>query len=254
LSIVLTFAAAVFQKYPFRERVIIFLVPCILVFVMQGVAFLAARTKKFSPAVFTLLVIFLFFNPVRQTIKGFGTSPCKQDIRAMMEFFNENYQQEDALFLDAVAQTSSWYYGDLLGFNKRFSKILSFNDPRDGRVSLNEIGKFHVGYKTVNGIDLLIYRHEYNVYNAKGVFRGARIRRDDAKKDYYYILENIPHVEPINGKRVWLMFGNTEFEKMADIAQSSFDKKFLLIKTFEGKGVKALLYDTRIRAKINPTP
>ncbi|MDP8266495.1 MAG: glycosyltransferase family 39 protein [Candidatus Aceula meridiana] len=252
LPVVLAFMAAVFQKYPFRERVILFLVPCVLIFVVQGVAFFVAKTKKFSLLVFAVFVVFLFFNPVRQAIKGFSLSPCKQDLRAMMEFFNENYQPEDAIFLDSVAQTSSWYYGDLLGFNKRFPETLSFKDPRDGRVSLHEIGKFHIGYKTIRGIDLLIYRQEFNVYNTNGDFRGARVRRGNSGKDYYYILENIPHIEPIKGKRVWLMFGDSEFEKMADIAKSSFDKKFFLLKVFEGKGAKALLYDTRVERK-NPT-
>jgi len=108
--------------YPFKGRVILFIVPFILLFIGEGVVFLYENTRNYSGVVGILLVGLLFYGPLTtaasHTAKktGYAIMP-HEDTRSVMKYVKEHRKQGDVLYLYHFSTYPFKYYAERYGFS-----------------------------------------------------------------------------------------------------------------------------------------
>jgi len=118
---VVLFASAL-HLYPFKGRMIIFIVPSILLFIGEGVVFLYENTRNYSGVVGILLIGLLFYGPLTtaasRTINktGYGIMP-NEDTKSVMKYLKKNRKQDDVLYLYSFSTYPFRYYSERYGFS-----------------------------------------------------------------------------------------------------------------------------------------
>ena len=115
--------ASAFRLYPFSGRTIIFLVPFMLLFIGEGVAFLCGNiSNHYRQIVWITVIGLLFCGPLAgafthaKSKKGFDIRPY-EDIKPVMKFLEEHKKQGDLLYIYPPAECPFMYYSERYGFN-----------------------------------------------------------------------------------------------------------------------------------------
>jgi hypothetical protein len=111
LPILFTLLAAFLGKYPFADRLILFVIPLLIIPTAEGTVQL---TKLLSLGQYRLASLFLvgilLFYPLVTTI-GFLTHPkLKEEIRPVMEHVRDNWQEGDFIYVYYGAKRAFAYY------------------------------------------------------------------------------------------------------------------------------------------------
>jgi hypothetical protein len=121
------------RKYPLLERLLLFLVPAIVLLITKGIDAMARKSALAA----TVLVGVLLFHPVVHSITQ---PPLHEDIKPVLGYIREHWQDGDAIFLDRLARHSFHYYAARYGFEE-------FDLLRGGhkrRSKVEDVGKrFH---------------------------------------------------------------------------------------------------------------
>jgi len=103
-------AAAALHKYPFRGRLILFLTPFFLLVISEGVYFFYEKTKEQSKAIIVIIVIFLFTYPVSWAAYHVKKPIAREDIKPVLRYIKDNWQDGDVLYVHFYAQYAFDYY------------------------------------------------------------------------------------------------------------------------------------------------
>ncbi len=109
IPILLVLVASVFRKYPFSGRVLVFLVPIVLLFIAEGITFIIEKKRK-DYILAMLLVVLVFFYPIKNGLYYLRHPHVREDIRPVMLYLKERQQEGDSLYLNASARYAYWYY------------------------------------------------------------------------------------------------------------------------------------------------
>ncbi len=243
-TILITFLAAMVQKYPFRGRLLLFLFPGVLLLVVQGVLAIARGSRKeFSLGFMILFCLLLFAGPLTQTLRGFLKDYCREDNREAMSFIREHVRRGDFVLLNSAAQFPFWYYGGQRGLAQFFEETWAGMEQGVARKGV-KIAKFWEGLKVSQGKQFTFFRYEYNLYDKDYHYVKSLIRSDLTEKDIYFLFEDLPFAYPVEGERLWLVLGNPspDFER---IATGSLGLRFPKLMECKRKGVSVYLYQTR---------
>lgn len=118
---VVTILASYLHKYPFRNRLIVFLTPYALVIVAEGIALLLRRWRKGPRAMGLLslsLALLLLLQPLGQTL-AWVVKPERShfdDVRPAMEYVNQHWQPGDKLYVFRWAKLQFDYYQPRFSF------------------------------------------------------------------------------------------------------------------------------------------
>lgn len=140
-------AASALHKYPFSDRLILFLVPALLLLVGAGTAYLYERVGPRSAGAVVLICLVLV--PYALRVGTYLREPVMVcDVRPALEHYAQHRQPGDALYVYRFAFAAVKYYGPKLGISDReliwgaesshpdtFSRILELDKVRGkGRV------------------------------------------------------------------------------------------------------------------------
>lgn len=112
---VVTLIAAYLHKYPFRDRLILFLTPYALIVLAEGIAWLIAQRHR-RPRVLRLLgavlAISLLVLPLGQTLPQLVRPELAHfdDLRPAIAHIHKNWQSEDKLYVFPESQLQFQYY------------------------------------------------------------------------------------------------------------------------------------------------
>lgn len=108
--IVITLLAAAIHRYPFRGRLILFIVPFILLIIAEGVVHILNKVENKSAMTGTIVLVLLFFQPLSSatyhTIKPFS----RGEIIPVLNDIKEKWQDGDVLYVHWYAQYAFEYY------------------------------------------------------------------------------------------------------------------------------------------------
>ncbi|MFA6378177.1 MAG: glycosyltransferase family 39 protein [Candidatus Omnitrophota bacterium] len=243
-SIFVTLLAAIFHKYPFRGRLLLFLFPAVLIFIIEGMLWVSRKApKRFFAALLVALSVLLLFNPFLRTVQGFTKDYCRQENREAMSFLKENYRKGDFLLLNSAAQFSLWYYGSRFGIPKLFEETWAGMERGILKKGV-KVARFWEGMKTVKGKKCLLFRYEYILYDNDGQYRKTLARAEMSNADLYILAEGVPFSYPVEGRRLWLVLGDpsSDFER---IATWSLGLRFPQVFQFKRKGISIYLYQAK---------
>jgi hypothetical protein len=117
-----TLFVSAFHLYPFKGRLLLFLVPSMLLFIGEGVAFLGENTKRYSPVVWIILIGLLFYGPlssatahmIKKTV--YAIQP-NEDTKSVMKYIQEHRIKSDVLYLYLHSVIPFKYYSERYGFS-----------------------------------------------------------------------------------------------------------------------------------------
>ena len=118
LPISLVLLASGFHLYPFKGRMILFLVPILLLFIAEGVEQIRDKTKHNSPLIGIAFICILFLAPSLSASKLLIKPRTLEEIKPVINYIRENKQNDDVLFL---------YYGAIPAY-KYYSKIFNIDN------------------------------------------------------------------------------------------------------------------------------
>jgi hypothetical protein len=243
-SILVALLAAILHKYPFRGRLLLFLFPGVLIFVVQGLLVISRKVlKDFSVGIVILFCCLLFVDPFFKTVQGFSKDYCREENREAISFVNAHYQKGDFVLLNSAAQFPFWYYGSQLKLARFFEERWAGMDKGVMKTGV-KVAKFWEGMKESQGKKFTFFRYEYNVYDKEFHYVKSLIPVQLTENDIYFLFEDLPFSYPVEGQRLWLILGDpsVDFER---IATGSLGLRFPKLAEFKRKGISVYLYQAK---------
>lgn len=159
--ILFTMFASLLWKYPFLNRLILFITPLLFLLIAEGLdqALTLLSRSQFSLAA-PLLVLILFFDPLIGAGTYLVTPKLKEEIRPVIEHVHNNWQKGDIIYVYYGAVQPFKYYKRQFGFQE--SDFLVGIESRQQWINyLPDLNRLR-NYKRV----WLIFSH---VYSGNGV-------------------------------------------------------------------------------------
>jgi len=108
--IVATLAASALHRYPFRGRLLLFLVPSLILLIAAGLERIHTQTSETLPYFSYLLIGFLFLNPLLDAASGLIKPRTKEEIKPVIRYVENHRQDGDVLYLYYAALRPFQYY------------------------------------------------------------------------------------------------------------------------------------------------
>jgi hypothetical protein len=241
---VITLFAAIGHKYPFRGRLLLFLLPGVLIFVIQGILSIARKSHKlFSLAFVIIFCLLLFAGSLLQAFQGFSKDYCREENREAIGFLKEHYRKGDFILLNSAAQFPLWYYGSRLKLAKDFEE--TWAGIENGVVKKGvKIAKFWEGMRVLNDRRFILFRYEYNLYDKNYAYVKSLVRSELTESDIYFLFEGFPFTYPMEGERLWVILGDPS-PAFENIVRSSLGLRFPKIDEYKRKGISVYLYQVK---------
>ena len=242
MPVVLTSLAALGGIFPFRGRVILFLMPAYYIFLAQGAEVVAQKVFKYNRIAMAVLLSLIFYAPVLAVCR-MDRSRLKPDNRSALEFFNLNYHPGDAVFLNTNKRYAFWYYAGTLGYGKFLPEYEGF-DLDGSSLDGKRVGVFSEFAVEVLGQKIIGLVYEYHLYDQNGRFRRSVFRTGES---VFPITKGGNHPCPKPG-RSWIFLKYPRTQRVAevnDIILSYFEHCGPQLQKFEKPGAAMYLYDVR---------
>lgn len=110
---VVTFAAAIAHKYPFTERLVLFLVPSALLLIGLGLEWIWRQSRQALPLLGLLCLALLFFYPVARAVQQVYHPRSREEIRPFIDVLNTSFQKGDVLYVYYRSWPAFSYYRDV---------------------------------------------------------------------------------------------------------------------------------------------
>jgi hypothetical protein len=130
--------ASALQKYPFKDRFVLFLVPFFLLLIAEGLGQIYAIVAKWhvgvARIVYALSAILLFIQPARSTFDAFVNPYNAADIKPVMEYVAKNRSSDQIIYVYHSTDPAFNYYAPLYGLDSQ-NVLIGYDTPRK-RVAL----------------------------------------------------------------------------------------------------------------------
>jgi hypothetical protein len=127
-------AASGFHAYPFKDRLLLFLVPSLFLLIALGVESVRGRSEPRGSLLYLTLIAFLFFHPAQSAAHHLAQPRAREEIKPVLQYLASRKQEGDLVYLYHASQYAFKYYA------KRFG--LDDNGPIVGRMSLGNWGNY----------------------------------------------------------------------------------------------------------------
>lgn len=106
------------HKYPFKDRLLLFIVPSLLLILSEGAEYIRARTRLNSPIVGVALIALLFFHPLLLAKDGLLHARPRQETRPVIGYVRDHKQDGDTVYLYFNSKYAFKYYATSHGFSE----------------------------------------------------------------------------------------------------------------------------------------
>jgi hypothetical protein len=145
LPFLLTLIASALKKYPFSERLLLFLVPLFLLLLAEGierVRVVLMRVNLPTAWIASAFLVVYFFNiPLITAYKNVHNPPMKEDIKPVMSCIRSNVLSSDFIYVFHRAGPTFEFYASQFGFAKNQYLIGpdAGNDPVEYLQDINNL-------------------------------------------------------------------------------------------------------------------
>lgn len=118
LPVILVLVAAILHKYPFSSRLLLFLTPLLYLLVGEGIdSLFNIKLKPFASLIGVTALLLLLLNPLSEAITDFLSPPMGEDIKPMIQYIDEHWQDGDHLYIYYSSTRPFEYYQDRFEFD-----------------------------------------------------------------------------------------------------------------------------------------
>jgi hypothetical protein len=138
--VVVAFAAAAAQQYPFRDRLVMCLMPCVLLTVAAGAEWIRRVASRLHPALGGALMIALIAPPALAVIR----TPPPYDIehtREVLSYLQQHRQPGDVVYVFPLSRIGALYYGPRYGLQPH-EFITGICDRNNVRAFIRDVDRF----------------------------------------------------------------------------------------------------------------
>jgi hypothetical protein len=114
LPILIVVFASALQKYPFAQRMILFLVPLWLMLIAAGAAEILAQTRNRTAVIGLAFVTLLLIQPVVDAVGILSAPLVRVEIRPALDYIREHDQPGDLVYVYYAARIPYRYYATRL--------------------------------------------------------------------------------------------------------------------------------------------
>jgi hypothetical protein len=239
LPLILVFGAAIFEKYPFEGRVLLFTVPAALILTAGGIdaLFCLPRGRWLARGLGVMSIALIGMSPIRSSWNLINESQDFEESRPIMQAFAKDYQPGDAIFLNRYAEWPFYIYGYSLGFNQQLTKEDAGWWQGKQRQGV-KVGRIYDNLGKEQGVDVAGWRYVYYVYNEEGKIVEALMNEHS---DVHLLSEKYLFLSA-NHHRIWVILIHYSPE-IYDFVLSQMDLRGRRIKTLVLRGASLFLYD-----------
>ena len=116
VPVLLCLIASGLHKYPFSNRLLLFLVPVMILLAFGAVQGLMERTGRFGAIPAMLLAMALTATPTLGALRALKTPRTHEELRTVLEHVRDHRRPGDVMYLYYAAQFPMRYYAPRLGF------------------------------------------------------------------------------------------------------------------------------------------
>ncbi len=118
--VLMTLIASGLERYPFSQRMLLFLIPFLLYFISEGVLWVYKRSVLVS----ILLAGIITFSPLNNTIQYLVTPRTHEEIKPLMMDIRDHWKEGDKIYIDTwITSLQFRYYQKQFGFNDNEYKV-----------------------------------------------------------------------------------------------------------------------------------
>ena len=234
----LALLAGLLEKYPFFERLVIFLVPGMLVLLAAGMRSLALIARGPVPQAWVAGVILaaVFWYPVSAAAWHAVHPRGNEDNRAAMRYMADHYRPGDLVALSSQAQYPFWYYGERFGLNSRL--VTSPVGASGERATL--VIQLFPNIVPQAGRNMLALRQTLSIYDARGFYRSFRLAARSSAP--MFVPADAPTVLQGMG-RVWVFLSHHNDPRYPGFVDNVFTRAGERLAYLERPGVCLALYN-----------
>ncbi len=118
VPVLLCLIASGLHKYPFSNRLLLFLVPVMVLLSFGAVQGLLERTGRFGAIPAVLLAMALTATPTLGALRALKTPRTHEELRTVLEHVRDHRRPGDVMYLYYAAQFPMRYYAPRLGFTE----------------------------------------------------------------------------------------------------------------------------------------
>ncbi len=140
-----TLVASGLEKYPFSDRLLLFIVPIVFLLVAEGIERPRLILLKFNPliafGVWIILVSLLLYKPINIARYHFLYPKMEEHIKPIMAYLSQNRQNTDTIYIYYGARPAFTYYALPFGFEDGdyIFGVFSRQDPDKYIQEINEL-------------------------------------------------------------------------------------------------------------------
>ncbi len=110
LPFAMTLFASALERYPFRDRYILFLAPCLIVVIAEGVGFLMNKRVLRTRLVGLALLVLLTLQPTLHAAKNFVHPRGGNEIRTLIDHMKTNWHEDDGAYMPLMTVPAFMVY------------------------------------------------------------------------------------------------------------------------------------------------
>jgi len=143
MPVLLTLIAAFLQQYPFRNRLILFLAPFVILMVAEGISFFVSHFRhRILKLIGVLLAISLLILPAGRAAI-WSVQPIQvEEVRPLAAYLQSQWQPGDRLYVYNLCSTQFLYYAPRYGFAPDDYQIGEFQIPRTQKPTVKDLAAF----------------------------------------------------------------------------------------------------------------
>ncbi len=231
----LTLLAAAFEKYPFFERLVLFLVPALLVVIAQGARDIAVKAGGWKSWMAAAVVAVVLALPVVEAARHVVTPRGQEENREAMIYLAAHYQPGDMIAVSPQAQYPFWYYGQRFGLNQR----LPMHRVGPEGAAATPVIQLFPDIIVNGGARSLALRRTLSIYDAAGHYRKFMVvGRGEA------VMVSAASPQQLQGMgRVWVFLSHHNDPEYPAFVQGVFSAAGSKIDDFQRPGVALMLYN-----------
>lgn len=120
--VVMTLIASGLERYPFSQRMLLFLIPIFYFFISEGILWVYKRSTLVS----IVLTIIIAFNPLYTSIQYLVAPRTIEDIKPLLTDIRQSWKEGDMLYIDSwITELPFKYYKKQFGFKDSDYKVIN---------------------------------------------------------------------------------------------------------------------------------
>jgi len=140
---VITLVASYLEKYPFRERLILFLVPFFILMIAEGIVVLLTKPKRRSLRIFGgAIALIVLLTPCVNAAQWIIQPQQIAEIRPVTQYLQANRQPNDLIYVYTKCQFQFRYYADRIGMDRADYQIGMASIPKRSHFSEEQVIPF----------------------------------------------------------------------------------------------------------------